>query len=200
MAKEISFFWRRFALIVGVALASVCPAEVQMGTLNKNTMHYTKFSLYKWKGAQPRYRVNQSIRATTAENMIYLAWNYTRELREMWNSVKGNEDEDWYGFREAEQLWRDCRKEYGKSITLWVAKANHKKKYKPGEIQPNVRVPRTVGVLMWLPQDEELRQVVWMDDWKQEFEYRSNRGVYNMVTEYRNPLTLVSGGTAPGGW
>ena len=171
-----------------------------MGTLNQNTLHYTKFSVYKWRGAHPRYKVNQSIRTTTNDKMLHFTWHFTRELREMWNSVNGAEDEHWYGFKEAERMWRKCRKIYGNDVVLWVAKANHRKQWKRGQVQPNVRVPRTVAVMLWNKTDDTLMQWVWMDDWHQDFEFYTNKGEYNMKIDYRNPMTTVSGGTAPGGW
>ena len=167
--------------------------------LTESMVHFSKLSLANWTGKQERYRVNQSIRFTTNSKMLHYTWHFTRELREMWNSVE--EDIDWQGFRWAEQEWKNLRSQHGNKITLWVAKACHYKKYQPGLILPNIRVPKTVSLLAYVPKEDRLVQLLRMEDWYREFEfYDVNDKNFNRISTWRNPTTTVKGGTAPGGW
>lgn len=170
-----------------------------MANLNEEMVHYSKLSLAGWKGLQERYKVNHSIRFTTNPQMLYYTWHFTRELNEMWNSVV--EDRDWEGFKWADQQWRALRSEFGHGVILWVAKACQHKKYVQGKIQPNIRIPKTVSILAYVPKENSLVQMVRMEEWQREFEfYEVNHKQYNRISTWMNPTTSVSGGTAPGGW
>lgn len=170
-----------------------------MAILTENIVHYTKLSVNQWQGKQDRYKVNQSLKTTTNDKMLYFTWHFTRELREMRNSV--DEDIDWQGFEWAEKEWRNIRNDYGRKVIIWVAKACHAKKYEKGKPQKNIRVPKTVSLLVYIPEAESLIQLLRMEDWQREFEfYDVEHQRYNRVATWRNPLTSVSGGTAPGGW
>lgn len=172
-----------------------------MATLIEDMVHYSKLSLAGWNGAQERYRINHSLRFTTNSKMLHYTWHFTRELNEMWNSVKEAEDADWQGFLWAEEQWRALRKQFGQDIILWVAKACHHKKFVPGTVQKNIRVPRTVSLLVYVPKENKLIQMVRMDDWQREFEfYEVNHKDYSRISTWMNPTTSVKGGTAPGGW
>jgi hypothetical protein len=172
-----------------------------MSNLTQDLVHYTKFSLEKFNGSQSRYKVNQSLRTTTNSKLLKFSWAFTRDSYELWNSVKKSEDCDWEGFNWADTHWRSLRKEYKRDVILWVAKACHSKAFVKGEIQPNIRVPRTVSLLSYFPKQNILFQTTKMDDWTIEFEYHNiDHKIYNMIYDWRNPLTVVSGGTAPGGW
>lgn len=170
-----------------------------MANLTESMVHYSKLSIANWSDVQERYKVNHSIRFTTNNEMMHYTWHFTRELREMWNSL--DEDIDWPGFAWAEQQWRDLRNECGHKVVLWVAKACHRNKFVPGHIQPNIRVPKTVSLLVYVPESRDLLQMVRMDDWFREFEYFDvKHKCYNKSSTWKNPLTSVKGGTAPGGW
>jgi hypothetical protein len=170
-----------------------------MANLTESTVHYTKLSLANWTGKQDRYRVNQSLRVLTNPKMLQYTWHFTRELREMWNAVE--EDIDWEGFSWAETQWKEIRKQYGRKVTLWVAKACHYKKFVPGAVQPNIRVPKTVSILAYIPSEDTLIQLLRMEDWIREFElYDVNDKNFNRIATWKNPATCVKGGTAPGGW
>ena len=170
-----------------------------MAILTESIVHYTKLSVNQWKGKQERYKVNQSLKTTTTDKMLTFTWHFTRELREMWNSV--DEDIDWQGFQWAESQWKEIRKQYGRRVILWVGKACLAKQYQNGIAQKNVRVPRTVSLLVYVPSQDELIQMVRMEDWCREFEFHEvEQKRFNQVATWKNPLTTVSGGTAPGGW
>ncbi len=172
-----------------------------MANLNETMVHYSKLSLAGWNYAQERYRVNHSLRFTTNNKMLHYTWHFTRELNEMWNSVKMADDADWEGFQWAEEQWRAIRAQYGRKVILWVAKACHYKKFTPGQIQPNIRVPKTVSLLVYVPAEDKLLQMVRMEDWIREFEfYDVKHKHYNKISTWMNPDTSVKGGTAPGGW
>lgn len=172
-----------------------------MAQLTESMVHYSKLSIAKWNGLQDRYRVNHSIRFTTNTKLLQYTWNFTRELREMRYSLAGQEDEHWDGFDWAEKEWRSIRKDLKQDVVLWVAKACHSKKYQPGKIQPNIRVPNTVSLLVYIPKQQTLLQMLRMEDWQKEFEfYEVNHRVYNRVSTWMNPTTSVTGGTAAGGW
>ena len=172
-----------------------------MAQLSEGMVHYSKLSIPKWNGLQDRYRVNHSIRFTTNSKLHQYTWHFTRELRELRNSLAGNEDEDWEGFKWAENEWRAIRKTAGRDVVLWVAKACHLKKYQQGIIQPNIRVANTVALLIYVPLEERIIAQIRMEDWQREFEFYSvDHKVYNRISTWMNPLTSVKGGTAPGGW
>jgi hypothetical protein len=174
----------------------------EMADLNKDKVHYTKFSVNQFKGKQERYRVNQSLRTTTNTQMIGLTWAFTRDSYELWNSINSeSEDYGWEGFNWAENYWKELRKEYKRDVILWVAKACHPQKYKKGEVQKNIRIPKTVSILAYFPKQQLLVQTTKIDNWTIEFEYHDvDHKMYNMIYEWRNPATSVTGGTAPGGW
>lgn len=167
--------------------------------LTESIVHYTKLSVNKWNGRQERYKVNQSLKTTTTDKMLNFTWHFTRQLREMWNAVE--EDIDWEGFHWAEEQWRAIRKQYGRKAVLWVGKACHAKQYQNGTAQKNVRVPKTVSLLVYVPSEDVLIQMLRMEDWSREFEFHEvDQKIFNRVATWRNPLTIVKGGTAPGGW
>lgn len=174
-----------------------------MATLTKDQVHYTKFSVNQFNGKKDRYRVNQSLRTTTNSKMLQLSWAFTRDSYELRNSITAeSEDVDWEGFNWAEDYWKELRKEYKRDVILWVAKACHAHtKYTPGEVQKNIRIPRTVSILAYFPKQQLLVQTTKIDDWTIEFEYHDvDHKRYNMIYDWRNPTTSVQGGTAPGGW
>ena len=172
-----------------------------MANLTKDLVHYTKFSVAEWQGKKDRYKVNQTLRTTTNKNLLHFSWAFTRDSYELWNSLEQAEDKDWQGFKWADEEWKNLRKQLKQDIVLWVAKACHQKKYVPGEIQPNIRVPKTVSLMYYIPKQDVLFQTTKMDDWTIEFQYNDvSHKVFNMSYDWRNPSTSVAGGTAPGGW
>lgn len=172
-----------------------------MAILTQNLVHYTKFSLANWQGKKDRYKVNQTLRTTTNNNLLKFSWAFTRDSYELRNSLAGEDDCNWEGFTWAEQEWKDLRKQFKQDIVLWVAKACHQKHYVQGKVQPNIRVPNTVSLMYYLPKQDVLFQTVKMDQWTIEFQYNdTNNKIFNMNYDWRNPATSVQGGTAPGGW
>lgn len=172
-----------------------------MATLTEELVHYNKLSIANWQGLQERYRINQSMRCTHVDKMMQFTWHFTRELNEMWNSVETSDDHDWEGFQWADQQWRTIRSQLKQRVVLWVAKATHGKRYVPGKKQKTVRVPRTVSVLVWIPQEHKLIQMLKMEQWQRDFEfYQVDQPRYNMISTWMNPLTSLQGGVAPGGW
>lgn len=172
-----------------------------MATLTQDMVHYTKFSLAEWNGKQERYRVNQSLKTISNPKMLQFTWAFTRDSYELQNGLRDQGDENWSGFIWAAEEWKTLRKQYKQDIILWVAKACHKKNFKPGHIQPNVRVPQTVSLMYYIPSQNVLFQTTKMDDWTIDFQYHDvDHKVFNMIYDWRNPTTSVQGGTAPGGW
>lgn len=189
----------------GVALAQDLTRQIfkekRMAHLTESIVHYNKLSITKWNGVQERYKVNQSTRFTTNEKMLNFTWHFTRELRELRYSLAGHEDQDWEGFKWAEKEWRSIRKDLKQDVVLWVAKACHTKKFQPGKVQPNIRIPKTVSLLVYVPKEQQVIQMLRMEEWQREFEFYSvNHKTYNMISTWKNPLTSVNGSTAPGGW
>jgi len=172
-----------------------------MAQLTEDMVHYTKFSLSKWNGKQQRYKMNQSLRVTTNNQMLNYTWAFTRDSYEMWNSLDKHEDRDWSGFVWADQAWKELRKEFKQNVVLWVAKANLRQTYKAGAIQKNIRIPETVSLLSYFPKQDQLICQTRMSAWHKEFEFNAtDHRLYNMTYDWRNPTTSVNGGTAPGGW
>lgn len=172
-----------------------------MAELTESMVHYSKLSILNWNQLQERYRVNHSIRFTSRDNLLKYTWHFTREFNEMWNSVEHSEDRDWEGFQWAEQQWRELRRRLSRNVVLWVAKASHSKKFVPGQIQPTIRVPKTVSLLVYIPSEQSLIQMVRMEQWQRDFEFFPvTHTRYNMISTWMNPETSVASLTSPGGW
>jgi hypothetical protein len=158
--------------------------------ITENKIHYAKSSIRNYQGETPRLQVNMDVVGTTNNKIHKLQWKMTQERRELWNGLTDAEDDGWSTYTQAEELWRDLRKEHGHSIKLWLGKLHERARFVPGKVQTNTRIPYAVSLLVLHRQTQQLIQYVFWDDWHSIQEFHDIEGAdYNRIWDFRNPLS-----------
>lgn len=163
--------------------------------MEKKDIHYIKSSIYKWNGDAHRFKVNMSIVGANNQKMHQLKWLMTPERREWKNSVP-EEEQSWYGWAEAIDRWKQIRHRHGHDVKLWIGKLHQRSKWSKGKPNSDPRVENAVSIICLSKTTGYLRQTVWWDDdICLDYWFQTQSGPYNMMWDYRNPLSTIQGTT-----